>query len=120
MLELPIELDEAHLSDRVVTEEMPLLAWGKTKICLSQGTTTPWVKRGTGERGRWVPMAPLLGRGLASTTSSLSPRFLTLERIEAHPMRVTIQTAPCQDANTWSRKMTRKPCRPPGSVTRIP
>jgi hypothetical protein len=33
-LKLPIDPDEVHLSDRVVTMDMPLLTWGKTKpIC---------------------------------------------------------------------------------------
>ena len=30
-LKLPIDPDEAHRSDRMVTVDMPLPAWGKTK-----------------------------------------------------------------------------------------
>jgi hypothetical protein len=33
-LELPINLDEADCSDRVVTVDMPLPTWGKTEIFL--------------------------------------------------------------------------------------
>jgi hypothetical protein len=32
-LELPIDPDEAYCSDRVVTVDMPLPVWGKSKIC---------------------------------------------------------------------------------------
>ena len=32
MLELPIDPDEAHCSNHVVTVDMPLPTWGETKI----------------------------------------------------------------------------------------
>ena len=58
-------------------------------------------------------MALLLGQGPASTASSLSPGFSTLERIATHPMRATILMAPGRDTDPWSGKMTQKPrCRP--------
>jgi hypothetical protein len=37
-LELPIDPDEAHRSDRVVTVDMPLAAWGKTKLVCNKAT----------------------------------------------------------------------------------
>ena len=37
-LELPIDPDEAHLSDHVVTVDMPLPVWGKTKPTYHKAT----------------------------------------------------------------------------------
>ena len=37
-LELPIDPDEAHLFDRVVTVDMPLPTWGKTKPTYNKAT----------------------------------------------------------------------------------
>ena len=44
-LELPIDPDEAHRSDHVVTVDMPLPAWGKTKVDQKQVAMTPEVIR---------------------------------------------------------------------------
>ena len=37
-LGLPIEPDEAHLSDHVVTVDMPIPAWGKTRPAYYKAT----------------------------------------------------------------------------------
>jgi hypothetical protein len=41
LLELPIDPDEAHRSDCVVTVDMPLPAWGETKIDQKTGCNDP-------------------------------------------------------------------------------
>ena len=37
-LELPIDLDEAHRSDSMITVDKPLPAWGETKSAYSQAS----------------------------------------------------------------------------------
>ena len=42
-LELPIDSDEAHRSDHMVTVDMSLPTWGETKVGRKQVATTPKV-----------------------------------------------------------------------------
>ena len=58
-LELPINPDEAHLSDRVVTVDMPLPAWGKTKPAYHKVARPLGVSKDAREKWSQVPMTPL-------------------------------------------------------------
>ena len=49
-LELPIDPDEAHRSDRVVTVDMPLPTWGETKLARNKASRPLGSKRASGKK----------------------------------------------------------------------
>jgi hypothetical protein len=50
LLELPVDLNEAHCSDRVVTVDMPLPGWGETKLSYNRATRPPEVSKDAREK----------------------------------------------------------------------
>ena len=50
LLKLPINTDEAHRSDRVVIVDMPLPAWGETKLARNKASRPLGSKRASGKK----------------------------------------------------------------------
>jgi hypothetical protein len=57
-LGLPIDPDEAHRSDRVVTVDMPLPAWGEIKLACNKAARPLEVGKDTGDKWSQVPVTP--------------------------------------------------------------
>jgi hypothetical protein len=58
LLELPIDPDEAHRSDHVVTMDMPLPTWGKNKLANNRATRPLEVSKDAKEKWSQVTVTP--------------------------------------------------------------
>ena len=84
MLKLPIDLNEAHHSDHVVTVDEPRPAWGETEFAY-KATRPHKVDKDVWEKQRRVPVTPLEVEAKPRPGFSLCPRSSTpMTSLESH------------------------------------